>query len=134
VALCPEPLVAVMEAGGPAVLVSAKVAVPGTPATDAMTLYDPAVAFAVSMADIAMPDAFVTAVFAPPTKVADGPLDGAVNVTVTPLTALPAPSRTVAVRRFANAVLMAADCGVPPVAMMEAAPPAVFVSVNVAGV
>jgi hypothetical protein len=55
-------------------------------------------------------------------------------VTVTPLTGLLPESRTVALSGFANAVLTAADCGVPLVADIEAGAPATLVSAKVAGV
>jgi hypothetical protein len=68
------------------------------------------------------------AVFTPPAKLPDAPLLGAVNVTVTPLTAFPPESFTVATSALAKAVLTVALCGVPPVAVMEAALPAWLVS------
>jgi hypothetical protein len=46
-------------------------------------------ALAVNTADVATPDEFVVAVFAPPANVPEAPLLGAANVTVTPLTPLP---------------------------------------------
>ena len=73
----------------------------------------------------------VTAVADPP-KVALAPLDGAVNVTVTPLTGLPLASVTVACSAVVNAVLIAALCGVPAVAVMFAAAPAVLVRLKLA--
>ena len=97
-------------------------------------MYDPAVAFAVNTADVAKPDAFVTDVFAPPAKLPLAPLAGAVNVTFTPLTGLPAESLTVAESLAAKAVLIAADCGVPLAATMDAAVPPVFVRLKLAGV
>src|SRR5690349_15615918 len=113
--------------------VKAKMAGVATPGAAAVTLYLPAVKFAVSGFDVATPDASVTAVF-PPVKVARAPLGGTVNVTVTLLTGLLAASRTVATSRFANAVFTVADCGVPLVATIEAAVPGVFVKAKVAGV
>jgi hypothetical protein len=59
---------------------------------------------------------------------------GAVNVTVTPETALPLLSVTVACIAVANAVLIVALCGVPAVAEMLAADPAVLVSEKLAAV
>jgi len=61
------------------------------------------------------------------------PLAGAVNVTTTPLTGLLLASLTVACSAVVNAVLTVALCGVPPVAVMLAAAPAVFVRLKVAG-
>src|ERR1035441_2414845 len=61
--------------------VSVKTAGFATPAADAVTLYVPPSAFAVSVWDLATPDASVTAVFTPPAKVTPGPLPGGVNVT-----------------------------------------------------
>ena len=81
---------------------------------------------------LARPEALVVAVGED--SVAPAPEAGPVNVTVTPLTGLLPASRTVTCNGVANAVLMAAVCGVPPVAVIAAAAPAVFVSVNVAGV
>ena len=73
-------------------------------------------------ADVATPDEFVVAVFAPPAKVPEAPLLGAAKVTVIPLTPLPLEFSTVATRGFANAVLMVVLCGVPLVAAMEPGP------------
>jgi hypothetical protein len=122
-ALCPEPLVTATFAAGPTLFVSEKFAevAPGTLAT---TLYGPpAVAFAVNVADVATPLAFVVAVFTPPANVPLAPLGGAVNVTTTPLTGLFAASRTVACSCTANAVLIVALCGVPAVAVTLAGGP-----------
>jgi hypothetical protein len=98
----------VIEPGFPAVFVSEKLAGVATPATDAVTAYGPVVLLAVNVADVATPEALVTAVFTPPAKVPLAPLPGAANVTVTPLTGLFAASFTVATNGAANAVLMAA--------------------------
>ena len=67
-------------------------------------------------------------------NVAPAPVAGVANVTVTPLTGLFPASRNVTCRGVAKAVLIAVVCGVPPVAVIDAAAPAVFVSANVAGV
>ena len=76
---------------------------------------------AVSAGAVATPLAFVTAVAeAEEPNAALAPLDGAVNVTVTPLIGLPPVSFTVACSAVANAVLMVALCGVPAVAVMLA--------------
>ena len=77
---------------------------------------------AVNTVDVATPLAFVVAVLLP-AKLPLAPLAGAVNVTVTPCTGLPPLSFTVATSAAANAVLMAALCGVPPVAVIDAAVP-----------
>src|SRR5438445_12428536 len=74
-------------------------------------------------ADLAMPDPSVSAVFTPPAKVAAAPLPGTAYVTVTPVTGLPLESFTVASKGSANEVFTAAVCGVPPVAVMDAADP-----------
>jgi hypothetical protein len=90
------------------------------------------VEFAVNAADVATPEEFVVAVFTPPANVPEAPLVGAVNVTVTPLTAFPPGSFTVALSGLAKAVLTVALCGVPPVAVIEAGLPAWFVSAKLA--
>jgi hypothetical protein len=75
---------------------------------------------------LAMPDALVTAVALE--SVAVAPVAGAANVTVTPLTAVPAAFFTVTCSATGKTVATAADCGVPPVAEMLAGEPDVFVS------
>ena len=85
-------------------------------------------------ADVATPLLFVVAVFTPPAKLPLAPDAGAVNVTVTPCTGLPPLSFTVATSGAANAVLIAALCGVPLVAVIDAAAPAVLVSAKLAAV
>src|SRR5712691_11650599 len=134
-ALCPDPLVTTTLAAGPTVFVSEKLAGVATPATDAVTLYGPpAVAFAVNVAEVATPLALVVAVFTPPAKVPLAPLVGAVNVTNTPFTGLFPASFTVACSCVANAVLIAALCGVPAVAVMLAGAPARLVNEKFADV
>ena len=82
---------------------------------------------------MAWPLLFVIAVaVADPLNAALGPLDGAVNVTVAPLTALPPASFTVACSAAPNAVLTAVLCGVPAVAVMLAAAPAVLLMLKLA--
>ena len=82
---------------------------------------------------LAWPAAFVVAVADDSPALA--PVDGAANVTVTPLTGVLLASRTVTWSEVAKAVLMAVDCGVlPAVAVMLAAAPAVLVRAKVAGV
>src|SRR5260370_4642650 len=71
---------------------------------------------AVKTADVAIPLAFVVAVFAPPANVPLAPLAGAVKVTTAPLTGLFRESLTVACNCGANAVLICALWGVPAVA------------------
>jgi hypothetical protein len=73
----------------------------------------------------AKPFASVVAVVA--LSVAEAPLDGGAKVTVTPLTALPCASVTVAASAAPKAVLTCVLCEAPPVATIAAADPAVFV-------
>jgi hypothetical protein len=97
-------------------------------------MYAPLFAFAVNVGAVATPLAFVTAVFNPPANVPLAPVcAGAANVTVAPLTGFPPLSFTVACRAVANAELIAALWGVPAVAVMEAAGPAMFVKLKFAG-
>src|SRR5437016_2093930 len=84
------------------------------------------------MADVATPDAFVVAVFAPPAKLPLAPLLGGVNVTVTPLTGFPLASLTVTTKGAGKGVLIAALCGVPLVAVILAGDPGVFVNEKLA--
>ena len=68
-----------------------------SPATAAVTEYEPAMLFAVGRGDVAIPDELVTAVTeALPLKVSLAPLEGAVNVTVTPETGVDEASITFA--------------------------------------
>src|SRR4051812_17735044 len=83
-------------------------------------------------AEVAIPDAFVTPVFTPPAKLTLGPLEGATNDTVTPLTGLPAASLTVATRGLPNSVPTSALCRFPLVAVIEAGTGRVFDRGNVA--
>ena len=93
-------------------------------------------AFAVKMEEFATPLASLAAVVVavPFAKVPLAPLPGAVNVTVTPLTALFPASFTVACSGVTNGVLIAALCGVPKVAVMLAAAPARLVNEKLAEV
>src|ERR1051325_6789749 len=50
-------------------------------------------------------------------RIAVAPLVGALKVMMAPLTGLPSESVSVACNAFGNAVLINADCGVPPVAV-----------------
>ena len=112
----------------PLTLVSEKTAGVAIPAMDALTVYAPATALAVKFPDIATPNAFVvTEVTAPLAKLPAAPVVGAVNVTLIPLTGLPPKSFTVAVRGNTNVELMVPVWGVPPVAVTDAAGPAVLV-------
>src|SRR6266446_3436624 len=91
--------------------------------------------FAENIAEVATPLAFVTAVFVPPTNVPLAPVcAGAVNVTVTPETGLLPESFTVACNVVVNAVPIAAFCGVPLVAVIAAAGPALLVRTKLAAV
>jgi hypothetical protein len=108
VAFCGVPLVAATFAAAPALFVREKFA-DVAPVALATTLYGPpAVTFAVNVAEVATPLAFVVAVFTPPANVPLAPLAGGVNVTKTPLTGLLPASVTVATRGAANAVLIVA--------------------------
>src|SRR5260370_600268 len=73
---------------------------------------------AVKTGAVATPWAFVAAVFTPPANVPLAPLAGAAKVTSAPLTGLFTASFTVACSGVANAVLKAALCGVPAVAVI----------------
>ena len=67
-------------------------------------------------------------------KVPLAPVDGAVNVTETPLTGFPLPSVTVATRGLPNAMpTTAALCPLPLVAVIVAGEDAVLVRLKVAG-
>src|ERR1700738_498314 len=77
--------------------------------------------FAVKIAAVAIPCAFVDAVFTPPANVPLAPLAGAAKVTVAPLTGLFVESFTVACSCTENAVLTDALCGVPAVAVIVSA-------------
>jgi hypothetical protein len=88
----------------------------------------------VNTADVATPLAFVVAVFTPPAKVPLAALAGALNVTTTPVTGLLPASFTVATSGAANAVLIVVFCGVPLIAVIDAAAPTLFVSAKFAEV
>jgi hypothetical protein len=111
----------VIDAGAPAVFVRLKLAVAVTPETVAITVYDPAVVFAVNAGEVATPLELVVAVvvFVAPANVPLAPVAGAVNVTATPLTG-DVPFITVTCRFLLNAVPTVALCGVvPAVAVIE---------------
>jgi hypothetical protein len=131
--LCPEPLVAVTEAGVPDVLVRVNDAGLATPVALAVTVYEPSVELAVKAFEVAMPEALVTAVL----EVVKAPLapePGGVKVTVTPLIGLLPASLTVACSGTAKAVLIIALCPEPEVTVIVAAGPGVLVRANRAGV
>ena len=128
---CGVPPVATINTGAPGALVSVNAADVAPPATAAVTAYEPAVPFAVGLT-VATPDKLEIAVA--DDSVAPAPLPGGENVTVAPATRLPKPSRTVACSGLPNAELIAAVCGVPPVAETALGAPVVLVSTNKAGV
>jgi hypothetical protein len=86
------------------------------------------VEFAVNVADVATPLAFVVAVFTVPANVPLAPLPGTENVTTTPLTGLLPASVTVATNCAANAVLIVVLCPEPPVTAMFAGGAPTFVN------
>src|SRR5579885_2611197 len=134
-AVCGVPPIVDTFAGVPLRLVIAKLAVWPKPLTDAITLYEPAVPLAVKVdAVVATPEALVVAVMLErlPAKVPLAPVAGAANDTVTFGTAFPLASFTVAENAVANAWPTAALCGVPPVAVMDAAGPGLLVSAKFA--
>jgi hypothetical protein len=97
------------------------------------------VEFAVSVDAVARPLAFVVAVYTVPllvplAKVPPAPEEGAVKVTVTPLTGLESLSKTVATNEAVNADPAAALCGVPLVAAIEDGGPGVLVKLKAAAV
>ena len=127
---------AVSTAAGPGWFVRTKLAVEAV-AEDATTLYGPpTMLLAVKTGAVATPLALVVAcaVAPPPANVPLAPVAGAVNVTTAPLTRFPPLSFTVAWKAVANALVMAAFCGVPAVAVMLAAGPDRIVKLNVAEV
>lgn len=135
-ALWPPPLVAVIDAGAPALLVIENAAAVAIPTTVALTGYGPpAVALALKTGDVATPapSVIAVAVVPPPAKVPLAPLPGAVNVTLTPLMGFPTASFTVAASGKAKVVLTGAFCPPPLVAVTEAGAPAVFVKEKLAG-
>ena len=89
--------------------------------------------FAVNAGAVARPLLSVVTV-TEPLNVPLAPVPGAAKVTLTPLTGLLPESFTVACSGVVNAALIVALCGVPAVAAMLAADPAVFVRLKLAGV
>ena len=85
---------------------------------------------------VATPELLVVAVTveAPPAKVPLAPEPGAVNVTVTLGTVFPLLSFTVADSAVAKAWATVALCGVPAVAVIDAAAPGTLVRAKLAGV
>jgi hypothetical protein len=118
------------------------------PVIPAVTLYGPTVAEAVRVDDVAMPDAFVTAVHAffavwgvpthaPPAVAKNlpvAPVFGLVNVTVTPDTGLPLESVTRADNCWENCVLTLVDWLFPLQGTIFVGSPAVTVVDTVADV
>src|SRR4029077_16223315 len=92
---------------------------------EAVTAYTPATVLAVNvvpacpLASVAATTFVVLLLNIPP-----GPLLGAVKVTVTPLTGLPKPSCTSAIKGFANAIPTLVLCPEPENAVIAAADPA----------
>jgi len=114
---------------GPGLLVSEKAAFAVTPLTEALTIYAPAVVFAVKAGALATPLAFVVAwaVVTLPGKVPLAPLVGAVNVTVALFIGFPPLSFTVACSSVWKAFPTVALWVAPPVAVIEFAGPVRFV-------
>src|SRR5215831_13822255 len=106
-------------------LVNAKPAVGVTPATEAVTVYEPTTAFAVALT-LACPPASVVAVAAD--RVADAPVPGALKLTVTPLNGLANESVTSTCSGTANGARTVVLCGVPAMAWMAAALPLLIVN------
>jgi hypothetical protein len=108
-----------------------------TPGAVAVTMYGPpTVALAVKTDEVALPvESVVSVSVAVPFKnVPLAELAGAVNVTVTPLTAFEELSSTVATNGAGNGVLMSVLCGVPLVAVIVPAEPPMLVRLKFAGV
>jgi hypothetical protein len=135
VALCGVPPVAAMAISAPVMFVSLKSAAVATPETVAATVYDPAVASAVKVDEVATPLALVVSVSVTlefDANVPLAPLAGAVNVTDTPVTGFELLSTTVATSGAPNAVLIVALCSEPPVAVIDAGGPDVLFRLKVA--
>ena len=88
---------------------------------------------AVRVAEVATPEAFVTAVWTLPANVALAPEVGALNVTVTPATGLFEGSVTVTTKGAPNAVFVFVLWPVPLVAVSVRTGGATFVRKKVAG-
>src|SRR5947207_2446205 len=100
-----------MLAADPAVLVKPKSAVPVRPLPVAVTVYEPALVFAVAVTD-AKPSAFVCADAADKFALGSS-LPGAVKFTVTPDTGFPSLSVTNAFNGSPNAVVTKVVCPEP---------------------
>ena len=128
---CVTPPVATIDDAAPAVFARLYVSVvPAMPAAVAVTVYDPAVAFAVAVT-LATPDAFVVAVSADNVAVAPPDAGTTTNVTITPETALLLPSFTVACNAVPKAVVIGVDCVAPPLTEINVGALAVFVRLYV---
>jgi hypothetical protein len=127
VADCPEPDTTETEDGAPGALVRLKLA-PLAPVADALTDYPPALLLAVNVLAVACPSLPVVAVVVavPLTNVPEAPLPGALKVTLTPGTGLPAESVTCATNAPANALPTVADCPDPDTTATEDGAPAVL--------
>ncbi len=124
--VCGVPLVTVTAgpvSGAAAAFVRLKRAGVPTPIAEADTLYAPAVPFAVNVAEVAIPEALVTAVVTPPANVPLAPPPGAANVTVTPLSGLDPESFTMTTSGAPNAALTAAVWADPLITATVAGPP-----------
>ena len=126
--LCEEPPVIEIDSAGPGRFVNWKKA-GAVPATDATTLKEPAVPFAVAVT-VTLPDGPVVG---GPVRMADGPFPGALNVTGTPLTGFPAESFTVAVNGCGNWVPTCVLCTRPPPVRTSEGGPAVLARLNDTG-
>jgi hypothetical protein len=104
VADCGVPAVAVIDAGAPALLVSANPGLVVRAFATAVTVYLPAISLAVNTCEVATPAPLVIAVFPEQAKVPLAPLVGASNATNTPETGSPEASFTVATNASANAL------------------------------
>ena len=110
----------------PAVFVRLNRAGVPAPATSAVSVYVPAVPFAVNTSEVAIPVAAVvlTSVLTAPANVPVAPEGGAAKVTDAPLTGLLNASCTIAESGSANAAPTPADCPDPALTAMLAGPAA----------
>lgn len=114
-------------------MVSRKDAGVETPATLAVTWYEPATLLAVKAGAVAMPEPSVIAVVMPPAKLPLAPNAGAVKVTVALDTGLLPESSTWTCRPVRYVVKMVALCGVPAVAVIVAGAPERLATEKLAG-
>lgn len=112
----------------PGRLVSKKLAGAVTPDTEAVTAYEPAAVFAVKLT-LAKPFTSVLTVELP-TKLPLGPLVGAANITVAPLTGLPNASWTFATSGLPNAIPTVVLWPEPEKAVIDAGEPAATITVK----